>query len=103
MDTSKPLTVAIRTSFRETPWMTRPSIPATTVESSITGMVGFRSRDPARTMATGTSSRIFQWYMASSWASMVVTVSEVTSAVISVFRPAMAYTIRETMLAGMVV
>ena len=77
MLTLNPLTVADSTSFKATPWNSTPSTPATTVDSSMTGMVGFCSRDPASTMIMGSTSRKFQWNMVSSWFSITDTVSEV--------------------------
>ena len=44
-----------------------------------------------------------QLYMEESWLNKVVTVSEVISALTSAFIPTMAYTTRETMVAGTVV
>ena len=103
MDTSNPLTVAERTFFSETPWKITPSIPATIVDNNITGIVGFCNREPANTIITGRSSKMFQLNIVSSCASIAVTVSEFTPADTFAFIPAIAYMIRETIVAGTVV
>ena len=66
------------------------SAPATMVLPIITGMVGSCIREPASTITTGSSRRMFQLYITSSWLSMEVTASEVTPTLASAPRPTMA-------------
>ena len=85
--TLKPLTVLAKTFFREMPCSTIASIPATTVEPIITGIVGHFKTEPAKTRTTGITSIIFQLYMESSWFSILVTDSELTETEVSAFIP----------------
>ena len=84
-------------------WKIKASIPAKTVEPIITGRVGFFIMEPAKIIKTGSSKKILKSYMASSCLSIVFTASEDTSLLPLFWKPTTAYTIREIMVAGMVV
>ncbi len=83
----KPLTDASKKSDKVKPWKNIPRKPATALDKSIIGIVGFFITDPAKTMMIGISNKIFQWNICSRFSIMPLTVSDSTDISVPALSP----------------